>query len=90
LAGNLGCLGCHSVDGSRRVGPSFKGLFGSPTTVTRNGHEVTVTADTAYLTRAIREPTAEVVVGYPPAMPPFAGLTDTEVAALIIWIESLQ
>ena len=90
LAQQQGCLGCHSVDGSRRVGPSFKGLFGSPTTVTRNGQQVTVTADTAYLTRAIREPTAEVVVGYPPAMPPYAGLTDVEVAALIAWIESLQ
>jgi cytochrome c oxidase subunit 2 len=90
LAQQQGCLGCHSVDGSRRVGPSFKGLFGSPTTVTRNGQQVTVSADTAYLTRAIREPTAEVVVGYPPAMPPYAGLTDVEVAALIAWIESLQ
>jgi len=58
--------------------------------VTRNGQQVTVTADSAYLTRAIREPTAEVVVGYPPAMPPYAGLTDSEVAALITWIESLQ
>ena len=90
LAQQQGCLGCHSVDGSRRVGPSFKGLFSSPTMVTRNGQQVTVTADSAYLTRAIREPTAEVVVGYPPAMPPYAGLTDPEVAALITWIESLQ
>ena len=90
LAQQQGCLGCHSVDGSRRVGPTFKGLFGSPTTVTRNGQQVTVTADAAYLTRAIREPTAEVVVGYPPAMPPYAGLADNEVAALITWIESLQ
>ncbi|MGB5994144.1 MAG: cytochrome c oxidase subunit II, partial [Candidatus Deferrimicrobiaceae bacterium] len=28
LTETLGCLGCHSVDGSGRVGPSFQGLFG--------------------------------------------------------------
>jgi len=58
--------------------------------VTRNGQQVTVTADTAYLTRAIREPTAEVVAGYPPAMPPYPGLAEGDVAALVAWLESLK
>jgi cytochrome c oxidase subunit 2 len=90
LAQQQGCLGCHSVDGSRRVGPTFKGLAGSPRLVSRAGQELTVTADAAYLTRAIRDPAAEIVAGYPPVMPPYAGLAETEVAALIAWMESLH
>jgi len=90
LAQRQGCLGCHSVDGSRRVGPSFKGLFGSTTTVTRDGQQVAVTADSVYLARAIREPAVEVVVGYPPAMPPFTGLSETDLQTLLTWLESLK
>jgi cytochrome c oxidase subunit 2 len=90
LAGNLGCLGCHSVDGSRRVGPSLKGVFGRPRDVTRDGRKVTVTADADYLKRAILEPSAEIVEGYPPAMPPFGQLNDAELRALIAWLESLR
>ncbi|NJC89384.1 MAG: cytochrome c oxidase subunit II [Desulfuromonas sp.] len=90
LARQQGCLGCHSTDGSRKVGPSFKGLFGETTTVTRDGQQVTVTADAAYLARSIREPAAEVVVGYPPVMPPFTGLSEADLQALIGWLRSLQ
>ena len=35
LATEKGCLGCHSLDGSRGVGPTFKGLFGSKVTVVK-------------------------------------------------------
>lgn len=90
LAQQLGCLGCHSVDGSRRVGPSLQGLFGAERSVSRNGQQITVVADPAYLTRALREPAAEIVAGYPAAMPPFAGLPDNDVQALIAWLESLK
>lgn len=90
VAGSTGCLGCHSLDGSRRVGPSLKNLFGQSREVTRDGHKVTVTADAAYLARAIREPAAEIVEGYPPAMPPFSQLSDADLQALIAWLESLK
>jgi cytochrome c oxidase subunit 2 len=90
LAQQLGCLGCHSVDGSRRVGPSLKEVFGTERVVTRNGSKVTVTADADYLKRAIREPAAEIVDGYPPAMPPFGQLGETDLQALVAWLESLK
>lgn len=90
LAQQQGCLGCHSVDGSRRVGPTLKGLYGQPRMVTRNGEKVTVTADNDYLAKAIREPAAEIVDGYPPAMPPFMQLSDADIQALIAWLESLK
>lgn len=90
LAQQHGCLGCHSVDGSARVGPTFKGLAGSSRPVVQGGKELTVTADTAYLVRSLRAPAAEVVVGYPPIMPGYAGLTDDEVTTLITWLETLR
>ena len=90
LAGQLGCLGCHSVDGSRRVGPSFKGVFGSKRAVIRNGESLSVTADAAYLIRAIREPNAEIAEGFPPAMPPFTGLSEADLQALLAWLERLK
>ncbi|TLM64997.1 MAG: cytochrome c oxidase subunit II [Deltaproteobacteria bacterium] len=90
LAGQLGCLGCHSVDGSRRVGPSLKGVFGAPRAVLRSGARATVTADAAYLKRALMEPAAEIVEGYPPAMPPYTQLSEADLAALLAWLESLK
>jgi cytochrome c oxidase subunit 2 len=90
LAQQHGCLGCHSVDGAPRVGPTFKGLAGSSRQVVRAGKELALTADTVYLTRSIREPAAEIAAGYPPIMPPYPGLTDEEVATLVTWLETLR
>jgi cytochrome c oxidase subunit 2 len=90
LAEQNGCLGCHSTDGTRRVGPSLKGLMGRERTVVKEGQDVTVSADTGYLIRAIREPGAEVVQGYPAAMPPFPGFSDEEIEALQAWLETLK
>jgi cytochrome c oxidase subunit 2 len=49
-----------------------------------------VSADAAYLTRAIRAPGEEVVDGYPPVMPPYPQLSDAELQALLIWLERLR
>lgn len=40
-----GCVSCHSIDGSRLVGPTWKGLFGSQVAVLAEGKEKTVTVD---------------------------------------------
>ena len=90
LAKSNGCLGCHSIDGSRRVGPSLQGLMGSERHVTKDGQEIKVLADKAFLTRAIHDPSAEVAEGYPPAMPPYPGLSDEDIDALQTWMESLK
>lgn len=90
LAQQLGCLGCHSVDGSRRVGPSLKGVFGQPREVVRNDGDITLTADADYLMRAIRNPAAEIVDDYPPAMPSYSQLSDAEVQSLVAWLKSLK
>jgi cytochrome c oxidase subunit 2 len=90
LAGKNGCLGCHSTDGSKRVGPTFKGFWGSERTVTIDGQETTLAADDSYLIKALREPSVHIVQGYPPAMPPYPNLSDEEIQDLKAWLETLK
>lgn len=84
------CLACHSLDGSPMVGPSLKGLYGKKRMVTDlKGVEHRVTADDDYLARAIQDPAAENVKGYPPAMPKNP-LTDAELKQVVRYIQSLK
>jgi cytochrome c oxidase subunit 2 len=85
LAQSKGCTACHSVDGSNGVGPTWKGLYGKRETLA-DGSAVAV--DAAYLQKSIREPTAQVVKGYPPIMPR-ADVSDEELAALLAYIKSM-
>ncbi|MCF6180099.1 MAG: cytochrome c oxidase subunit II [Geopsychrobacter sp.] len=78
-----GCLSCHSTDGSKRVGPSFKGLGKRTSEVKRDGQELKIKVNADYLKRAIREPNHDVVEGYPAIMPPGAQFSDEEVEAII-------
>jgi cytochrome c oxidase subunit 2 len=64
LLRNTGCIACHSLDGTRLVGPSFKGLFGSESKVMSGGLEKTVTADEKYIRNSIYDPDSEVVSGF--------------------------
>lgn len=59
------CIGCHSLDGTKLVGPSFKGIFGKEHTVMVNGEAKKVVVDEEYLKRSIIHPNDEVVEGYP-------------------------
>ncbi|UFS72163.1 cytochrome c oxidase subunit II [Geomonas sp. RF6] len=90
IAKERGCLGCHSVDGSRLVGPSFKGLYGRETRVSRNGKTVVVKADETYIRESILTPHAAVVEGYQPVMPDFDDLREAELGALVRYIEGIK
>lgn len=83
------CLTCHSLDGSVRVGPTFKGLFGQKEILVAQGKEREVSVDDARLARAIQDPMAEIVKGYPPAMP-LNPLTQAELKLVIEFIRSLK
>jgi cytochrome c2 len=65
LYASLGCQGCHSIDGSKSSGPTFKGLYDSKVKLT-NGQ--TVTADDAYLLESILDPDKLIVQGYQPGV----------------------
>ncbi len=84
-----GCLGCHSLDGTRRVGPSFKGLVGSSQVVTAGGLERTVTVDADYVRRYILDPNRDVVKGYQPVMPKIQ-LDDRTLEAIVALIGGLR
>lgn len=64
-----GCLACHSLDGTKKIGPTWKGLYGSEVVLITNGSKRTITADRDYLKRSILDPRADVVEGYQPSMP---------------------
>jgi cytochrome c oxidase subunit 2 len=82
------CVACHTLDGQRHVGPSFRGLYGSQVVLSDGRH---VLADEAYLTRSMMEPNVEVVDGFKPVMPSYQGtLTPAEAGALVELIKSLR
>jgi cytochrome c oxidase subunit II len=88
IAERYGCLGCHSTDGSAKVGPTFKGLFGREVPLA-DGR--TVTADEAYLRESVYDPGAKIVKGFPPAMPGFRGtLSEEDLAAIVAYIRTLR
>lgn len=80
-----GCVACHTVDGSPRVGPTWKGLYGKQETM-QDGS--TALVDEAYLRSFILDPQARSVKGFQPIMPKIA-LSDEELAALLTYIQSL-
>jgi mono/diheme cytochrome c family protein len=77
------CNSCHTLDGTRLVGPSWKGLYGKKEQTSAG--EVTVDDD--YIKESIANPNAKVVTGYPPAMPP-QQLTAVQVDSVILFIKA--
>jgi cytochrome c oxidase subunit 2 len=90
LAREKGCLGCHSLDGSPGVGPSFKGLMGSSVVVMTGGGERTITVDEAYLRRSILDPAADVVKGFQPVMPVYKDLSPAEIDGLLDFLKRVK
>ena len=91
LAKSKGCVACHSVDGSKVIGPTWKGVYGATETVVTAGQERTVTVDDEYIKRSMLEPTADVVKGYQPLMPSQQGMvSESEIMALTQYIKSLK
>ncbi len=91
LSKSKGCTACHSTDGSKLIGPSYKGIYGRPVTVVTAGQDREVTVDDAYIKHSILKPADDVVKGYQPLMPSQEGLvTDSDIKALTAYIKSLQ
>ncbi len=80
-----GCQGCHSLDGSDMVGPTWKGLHGKTDHQMADGS--TVTADANYLRESILQSGAKVVEGYQNVMPSYASLSEREVTGLVEFIK---
>lgn len=61
---NIGCFACHTIDGNKLVGPSFKGIWGEEVTVTTGGKKRQVVVDEEYIRRSIYDPNADIVEGF--------------------------
>ncbi len=86
LARRLGCVACHSLDGSPGIGPTFVDLYGR-NVVTRDGRQLT--ADDNYIRESIVDPMAVLVAGYDPVMPTYAGrIKDREITSIIAYLKS--
>jgi cytochrome c oxidase subunit 2 len=82
-----GCNQCHSVDGSAKTGPTWKGIFGT-TGQTSAG---AITVDEDYIRESILDPNAKVRSGFNAVMPTFRGqLKDEHIDGLITYIKCLK
>ena len=83
-----GCVQCHTIDGSARTGPTFKGAFGVSQPMTDGS---SVVMDENYIRESILEPLKKVHTGFRPVMPSYKGqLKDAEIDAIIEFIKSLK
>jgi cytochrome c oxidase subunit 2 len=91
LYASKGCQGCHSIDGSPRTGPTWKGLAGSSVKLT-NGR--TVKAGDAYLMTSIEDPDKQIVSGYQRGVMsstiPKGSISTADAKALVAYIDSLR
>jgi cytochrome c oxidase subunit 2 len=79
---------CHSVDGSRHIGPTWSNLYMRMEKL-KDGRQVV--ADEGYLTKSMMDPAADIVAGYQNVMPTFQGkLAPPDAAAIVEFIKSLR
>lgn len=82
------CNACHSLDGSKLIGPSFKGVFGRKEKLA-DGSEIIVDAE--YIKQSILEPGSQVVEGFTPSMPTYKGqLDDSQLNDIVEWMKTLK
>ena len=77
------CNTCHSLDGSRMNGPTFKNLYGKRV---QFHNDKSIIVDKEYLINSIANPGKEIVKGYPNLMPSYS-LTKDELDSLIDFIK---
>jgi cytochrome c oxidase subunit 2 len=88
-----GCTSCHTIDGGKSAGPTWKGLWGSEKKLA-NGQ--TVKVDAEYIKESIINPGAKVVEGFGNMMPAYqigkekGQIDEEQLNNLIKYIETLK
>jgi cytochrome c oxidase subunit 2 len=84
-----GCASCHTVDGTPKIGPTLKGVYGS---MVRIAGGPPVKADDDYIRESILDPDAKIVEGFESVrMSTFKGqLKEHEINELIEYIKTLK
>ena len=86
IGSNVGCITCHSLDGSELVGPSMQGIGA------RAGKEVQGQSAEQYIRNSIVEPNSHAAEGYATGvMPGYQGVvSDTQLNDLVAYLLSLK
>jgi cytochrome c oxidase subunit 2 len=84
-----GCVACHSVDGTTKVGPTWKAVFSTQRTFEDGSNAI---GDENYIRESILNPNAKVVKGFAKGvMPSYQGqLSEVELNSLIEYIKELK
>lgn len=83
-----GCNACHTIDGSRLTGPTFKGAWGKTEQFTDG---TTGTVDENYVRESILNPSAKIVTGYQNVMPSFVDqISEEEIRYIIEYMKTLK
>jgi cytochrome c oxidase subunit 2 len=90
LMAQNGCMTCHRLNDAKLIGPGLGGVYGKSVTVVAGGKEKQITADNDYLSRAILEPNAELVKGYPALMPKIASITEGDARVIVDYLKTLK
>lgn len=90
-AAEFSCEGCHTTNGTKSTGPTWKGLAGSKQKLTDGS---TVTATDAYLIGIITDPSTAKVDGYDSGVMAEAiapgQVSNTQARAIVSYIKSLK
>jgi cytochrome c1 len=85
------CEGCHTINGTKSTGPTWKGLAGSKV---RQTDGTTVTATDAYLIKIITDPSNAKVVGYDSGVMSEViapgEVSDSQARAIVAYIKTLK
>ena len=88
LYNSRGCKSCHSIDGTKKAGPSYQDSFGTERML-KSGDKVKF--DEQYVRESVLEPRAKIAEGYQPVMPSYKGqLSDDDIYCLTQYIKSLS
>ena len=86
----LGCNGCHAIDGGTAgmYGPPLDKMYGSEREFTDGTKAI---ADDEYIKESVLEPLKKIVKGYNPEMPSYVGiLDDNDIASITLYLKGLN
>lgn len=86
------CTACHSFDGTKLVGPSFKGLMGRKEMVETAGEKREITVDSDYIKKSITDPNADIVEGFNKGLMQSykESISDEELNEIVKYLETLK
>ena len=87
-ASDYGCVTCHSQDGAKNTGPTWKGIWGKTEKFTDGS---TAVVDEAYIRESVNFPSKKIVATFENQMPSFEGqVREIQMKGLIAFIKTLK